>query len=275
MGSGSWCTHARFNDNHTKEGILGNAPKTKDVPFAPMKQMEFLGKKKSLTSLQTVQYKRGSSSLPLSCTIPRSFNSPAPELKEAPIEETEEFFASLATCSKSRPGISYPWWNCLLYIVYQYTASTGYYSIYKEIQFPPFEIHLVMSSNLTANSFARPAACHGFSPGPGPCNHCHGWHWGGEPTKESLQTVLMANVHWWYLCGEIRIKFTYNHSTSSTVFLEPAYLQAAWFCCLEQTVDLHPLQKDKHLQLYYGMVLHAPSHHSWNRLGRNCEGPEK
>ena len=51
----------------------------KVVPFAPVKQMEFLLKKNSLTSFQTLQYHRGSSSSPLSCTTPRSFNSPAPE----------------------------------------------------------------------------------------------------------------------------------------------------------------------------------------------------
>ena len=53
----------------------------KDVPLAPKKQMEFLGKKKSLTSFQTLQCQRVSSSSPLPCTTPKSFNSPAPELK--------------------------------------------------------------------------------------------------------------------------------------------------------------------------------------------------
>ena len=77
----------------------------KDVPYSPVNKIEFLGKKRSLTSFQTLQYESGSSTSTSPCTTPRPSKSPAPELIEASLEETEEFLASLATCSKSRPGI--------------------------------------------------------------------------------------------------------------------------------------------------------------------------
>ena len=63
----------------------------KDVPYASVKQIEFFGKKRSLTSFQTLQYQSGSSSSPSPCTTPRSSKSPAPELKEASVEKSKIF----------------------------------------------------------------------------------------------------------------------------------------------------------------------------------------
>ena len=105
-----WAVEAGVRIRHSmtvtqKEAYWVMPHSVKDVPYARVKEIDFLGRKRSLTSFQTLQYQSGSSSSSSPCTTPRSSKSPAPELKEASTEETEEFFASLATCNKSRPGI--------------------------------------------------------------------------------------------------------------------------------------------------------------------------
>ena len=76
----------------------------KDVLYAPVKNIEFIGKKKSVTAIQTSQFPRGNTPLPSPCSTPRSSKSPTPTFEEAVEEETEAFFASLSTC-KTKPVI--------------------------------------------------------------------------------------------------------------------------------------------------------------------------
>jgi len=74
-----------------------------DVPYAPVKSIEFVGKKRSITAIQTMQCSRGSVST-APCSTPRSSKAPTPALEEATQEETEAFFALLSTC-KTKPAI--------------------------------------------------------------------------------------------------------------------------------------------------------------------------
>ena len=76
----------------------------KDVPYAPVKSIEFIGKKKSSTAIQTSQFPRGNTPSPSPCSTPRSSKSPVPAFEEATEEETEAFFISLSTC-KTKPAI--------------------------------------------------------------------------------------------------------------------------------------------------------------------------
>ena len=74
----------------------------RDVPYAPVKNIEFVGKKRSSTVINTLQYRRGSTPSPSPCITPRSSKSPTPAFEEAIEKETEAFFASLSTC-KTKP----------------------------------------------------------------------------------------------------------------------------------------------------------------------------
>ena len=74
----------------------------RDVPYAPVKNIEFIGKKRNSTVINTLQYWRGSTPSPSPCITPRSSKSPTPAFEEATEEETEAFFASL---SKTKPVV--------------------------------------------------------------------------------------------------------------------------------------------------------------------------
>ena len=76
----------------------------KDVPYAPVKSIELIRKKKRITVIQTSQFPRGNTPSPSPCSTPRSSRSTAPAFEEATEEETDVFFASLSTC-KTKPAI--------------------------------------------------------------------------------------------------------------------------------------------------------------------------
>ena len=70
----------------------------KDVPYAPVRRINFLGCKGSQTQLATLQSQSGQSHLVVG-------RSPSPSLvKAAPDPTDEETFISLAAC-KSRPAV--------------------------------------------------------------------------------------------------------------------------------------------------------------------------
>ena len=73
----------------------------KDVPYAQVKDIEFIGKKRSVTAIQTSQFLSGSQPSP---STPRSSKSPTSAFEEATEKETEAFFALLSTC-KTKPAI--------------------------------------------------------------------------------------------------------------------------------------------------------------------------
>ena len=76
----------------------------KDIPYAPVISIGFIGKKKSTIAIQTSIFQRGNTPLPSPCATPRSLKSPTPAFEEAMEEQTEAFFASLSTC-KTKPAI--------------------------------------------------------------------------------------------------------------------------------------------------------------------------
>ena len=75
----------------------------KDVPYAPVKCIKFIGKKRSIAAIETSQFRRDTPS-PSPCVTPRSSKSPTPAFEEVTEEETKAFFASLGTC-KTKPAI--------------------------------------------------------------------------------------------------------------------------------------------------------------------------
>ena len=76
----------------------------KDIPYAPIKGINFVGEKRSITAFQTLQYESGSSSSSSACTTHWSSKSPTPLFEEKKAEETETFLASLSRF-RTRPAI--------------------------------------------------------------------------------------------------------------------------------------------------------------------------
>ena len=76
----------------------------KEVPYAPVKEMEFIGKKRSSTAIETLQFPKGGTPSPSPSTTPRASKSPTPAFEEPTGEEVKEFFASLNR-SKTKPAI--------------------------------------------------------------------------------------------------------------------------------------------------------------------------
>ena len=76
----------------------------KDVPYASVKSIGFIGKKRSITAIQISQFPKGNTPLPSPCSTPRSSKSPTPAFEEATEEQAETYFASLSTC-KIKPAI--------------------------------------------------------------------------------------------------------------------------------------------------------------------------
>ena len=70
----------------------------KDVPYAQVKDIEFIGKKRSVTAIQTSQFLSGSQPSPSPSSTPRSSKSCTSAFEEAAEKETEAFFALLSTC---------------------------------------------------------------------------------------------------------------------------------------------------------------------------------
>ena len=77
----------------------------KGVPYAPVKSIDFIGKK-VLTAIETLQFPRASTSSTSSFLTYRSLQSKSPTSAfEMPTQEqTEAFFASLSTC-KTKPAV--------------------------------------------------------------------------------------------------------------------------------------------------------------------------
>jgi len=96
----------------------------KDIPYAPVKEMDFTGKKKSATMIETHQFATASSPSPISSRAgtptssragtptssragtPTSSRSatPVPAFQKPSEQEVEELFASLSKC-KTKPAI--------------------------------------------------------------------------------------------------------------------------------------------------------------------------
>lgn len=79
----------------------------KEVPYAPVKNMDFVGKKRSLAIMASLDFKQPDSSCsptPSPSPISRPSKSPTPALTVPDHEETKSFLASLASCP-SKPAI--------------------------------------------------------------------------------------------------------------------------------------------------------------------------
>ena len=137
-GLGECCSHVasllwaieagvRIRDSMTvtqKEAYWVMPQSIKDVPYSPVNNIDFIGKKRSTTVFQALEYQCGdpsassksNSPTPKSSKspTPKSSKSPIPAFKEATKEETDAFFASLST-SGTKPAI--------LSLVEPYSAS--------------------------------------------------------------------------------------------------------------------------------------------------------
>lgn len=118
VGLGECCSHVasvlwaieagvRIRDSMTvtqKKAYWVMPSAMKDVPYAPVKCIDFIGKKRSFTALQSSQLVSGNKPLRSPSPTPRSSKSPTPAFEDATDEETKTFFASLSTCS-TKPAI--------------------------------------------------------------------------------------------------------------------------------------------------------------------------
>jgi len=129
-GLGECCSHvasllwaceagARIRDSMTvtqKSAYRVMPSGVKDIPYAPVKEMGFTGKKKSATMIETHQFATASSPSPISsragtptssrARTPTSSRSatPMPAFQKPSEQEVEELFASLSKC-KTKPAI--------------------------------------------------------------------------------------------------------------------------------------------------------------------------
>ena len=137
-GLGECCSHvasllwaceagARIRDSMTvtqKSAYWVMPSGVKDIPYAPVKEMDFTGKKKSATMIETHQFATASSPSPISSRAgtptssragtptssragtPTSSRSatPVPAFQKPSEQEVEELFASLSKC-KTKPAI--------------------------------------------------------------------------------------------------------------------------------------------------------------------------
>lgn len=72
----------------------------KNVPYAPVREMDFTGKKKGATAIETLQFATGSSASPTSSRVAM----PVPVFEKPSDQEVRELFASLSKC-KTKPAI--------------------------------------------------------------------------------------------------------------------------------------------------------------------------
>ncbi len=79
----------------------------KEVPYAPVKSIDFVGKKRSFAALHSLDFRHSTSPTPSSSSTCRSASrspTPVPILKPPTQEEVTGFFSELATCS-TKPAI--------------------------------------------------------------------------------------------------------------------------------------------------------------------------
>ena len=121
-GLGECCSHvasllwaceagARIRDSMTvtqKSAYWVMPSGMKDIPYAPVKEMDFTRKKKSATMIETHQFATASSPSPISSRAgtPTSSRSATPcqHFQKPSEQEVEELFASLSKC-KTKPAI--------------------------------------------------------------------------------------------------------------------------------------------------------------------------
>ena len=112
--AGVWIRDSMIVTQKKEYWVMPNS--VKDVPYAPIKSINFIGRKRSLTALQILQFGTGGKLSPSPSSTPRSSKSPTLSFEDATDSETKAFLHLCALAQQSQPF--YPWWNHLLQIIF-------------------------------------------------------------------------------------------------------------------------------------------------------------